>query len=502
MLSQNIGEIGAGLYILQSDYELNLISNSELQKNIAHSSGGAIYIDNSQLNINNTKIYQNRAEVGGGIRFKNKTPNCLLTASRRQLNSFTQSLQIYDNTAKLFGNNYVSWIQEIKLIDEKKQIKNNTNIDNIRSGQSTQFQLQFLDDQQNEILWDNDLTDQFYSHSIINEIEQISISIIPSYLGTDKQNIYLTGETNLVLNKVQKTSNKYYINVTLYGQPTEKGNFDLIVPNLVNVNYQENQLIQNYEQKLKVGVNFRDCEIGELYWKMSQNFMECKICESGTYSFEQPKIDKIQEQSCKTCYFPGSNGCYRDQIYIKNGYWRETTQDLNFIKCNKIDKNNHCKAEESSSRDYCEEGYVGPLCKECDNYQEIWDTNFGRQIVTQKCIKCEQNYSFVNFLIYIAVIILEVWFIWFSIRNAINLGTNKTIGDYFRALKWLPVSNSSFFDITPFYCKQFFHYMAIQKYVQSISVSFTDTINIPITIFSSPIMVIKIKLKYNYHIQI
>lgn len=59
---------------------------------------------------------------------------------------------------------------------------------------------------------------------------------------------------------------------------------------------------------------------------------------------------------------------------MKNGYWRESiTSDL-IVECQNNREN--CRGEERNALSICKEGYIGPLCEQCDLKGEIWSSKY------------------------------------------------------------------------------------------------------------------------------
>ena len=67
---------------------------------------------------------------------------------------------------------------------------------------------------------------------------------------------------------------------------------------------------------------------------------------------------------------------------MNSGYWRYNTLNDTILEC--INKPENCRGGKFSS---CSEGYVGPLCEECDVYGEYW-TYFFTKTGKQECRRC------------------------------------------------------------------------------------------------------------------
>lgn len=65
------------------------------------------------------------------------------------------------------------------------------------------------------------------------------------------------------------------------------------------------------------------------------------------------------------------------------------------------------------------------------------------------------------------VISIVIYFIQFSLKNIINMGTKLSYAYYLRKMSILPVSGTVFYDKSSFYIKQFFHYMSLTKMCNS-----------------------------------
>ncbi len=76
------------------------------------------------------------------------------------------------------------------------------------------------------------------------------------------------------------------------------------------------------------------------------------------------------DPSCKVC--PKGAKCLGGaELELNPGYWRYNILNDTILEC--INKPENCRGGINS---ICSEGYVGPLCEECDVYGEFWNYFF------------------------------------------------------------------------------------------------------------------------------
>lgn len=75
--------------------------------------------------------------------------------------------------------------------------------------------------------------------------------------------------------------------------------------------------------RLKVTIQFRSCQTGEIYIKQIQglDLYICNECPPGQYSLAEPKKDD-PSQICIICPSVGASYCQGNRIDLNNGFWR------------------------------------------------------------------------------------------------------------------------------------------------------------------------------------
>ncbi|EAR80558.3 hypothetical protein TTHERM_02611240 (macronuclear) [Tetrahymena thermophila SB210] len=108
-------------------------------------------------------------------------------------------------------------------------------------------------------------------------------------------------------------------------------------------------------------------EIQNIY----NTFTECVVCEQDKYS--------LDIQQCYSC-LSGAK-CQNGIIYVNQGFWRKDESSPLVIEC--VNKPSNCIGNTYGNQ-VCLEGYIGPLCEECD-------VNTIFQILLQQQIQNQQD---------------------------------------------------------------------------------------------------------------
>ncbi|KAL4432976.1 hypothetical protein ABPG74_005349 [Tetrahymena malaccensis] len=220
VFNQNTAIDGGALY-LYNIQNFTSFENSTFTLNKAEGSGGSIYIFNENYQCTLyfdklTKIFQNRARIGGGVRILNN----MMTSQISQDQLFQSN--IYQNSAEIYGDDLATYIQEIKIdkyiIDNSQQkIQNFTfeinsnlnqnplnykdnmyskqiNISNFTSGGKIQMQVFYLDSYKRKITFNKGYLDLAKYPKLINE-ELISMQISVESLSSTS--VQLTGDKQI-----------------------------------------------------------------------------------------------------------------------------------------------------------------------------------------------------------------------------------------------------------------------------------------------------------------
>ncbi|KAL4462160.1 hypothetical protein ABPG73_018905 [Tetrahymena malaccensis] len=360
VFNQNTAIDGGALY-LYNIQNFTSFENSTFTLNKAEGSGGSIYIFNENYQCTLyfdklTKIFQNRARIGGGVRILNN----MMTSQISQDQLFQSN--IYQNSAEIYGDDLATYIQEIKIdkyiIDNSQQkIQNFTfeinsnlnqnplnykdnmyskqiNISNFTSGGKIQMQVFYLDSYKRKITFNKGYLDLAKYPKLINE-ELISMQISVESLSSTS--VQLTGDKqiNYILYDEQ-TSSFLLTDLTISAQISSSFYFSI------------NTFLQSiYQNQLPILmlIEFRPCFVGEVVQLISDNIQICKFCSSGTYSLQDPLIllqnssDSAQylENQCKLsfnifcllCYF-----LYCEKTIMSNNIYSSTCyylRQLNFL---------------------------------------------------------------------------------------------------------------------------------------------------------------------------
>ena len=114
---------------------------------------------------------------------------------------------------------------------------------------------------------------------------------------------------------------------------------------------------------------FRSCNSGEKYTNGA-----CISCVNGTYS-----LTFEEDVGCQPCP-DEAFGCYGNQINLKPGYWRISTQSSTILRCPYLG----CMGGYGVDNQLCESGYESVLCAVCSfGYYYNQDRN--------ECLPCKGN---------------------------------------------------------------------------------------------------------------
>jgi hypothetical protein len=100
-------------------FENRIYNNSVLIGN-----GGALFLEDSQLQLKNNSIYNNTAQIGGGLRYIGQKSQIL----------FDKSNTIHNNVAYMFGNNICSYPSTISIKYNEKVVEYHSFVLRAKSG--------------------------------------------------------------------------------------------------------------------------------------------------------------------------------------------------------------------------------------------------------------------------------------------------------------------------------------------------------------------------------
>ena len=351
--SSNLAARGGALY---SDNSVLNITNSAFYNNSATEEGGAVFLEYTGFNYNSSSISNcsfiknSAASNGGSIRWQNVKP---------QLNSI-----LYQNNSASYGADVASYAVTIAPTAQQRRLSGVPVIQYIQGivpGQKVQSPIELsLQDQYGNIV----TTDNSSKAGIRSSEATIS--------GTNaviaQKGVFLFDDFALIASPNQNVTVQFYANSIEEMQKTVKD--------------QET----NFNPIVSVLVYLRDCEAGEY-----NTGTECQLCESGTYSLSP-------DQPCKPCLDEAE--CLGNwTIFPKPGYWRVSENTGKFYKCPNPDA---ClgSPDYSEFSGVCEEGYRGNMCQACKSgYSRISENT---------CAPCPDPAANFSRLLGILVLVLVV----------------------------------------------------------------------------------------------
>ncbi|KAL4470514.1 hypothetical protein ABPG74_012125, partial [Tetrahymena malaccensis] len=335
---------GGSLYIQSQDfngYSLNITSTQFYENHSLNGRGGAIFISSSLLNpknassnILNSQFFNNKAQIGGGLFYKN--------ISLVMLNNTFEN-----NNGLIYGNDSFSYPSKLIWLNIQNftsnyniQISDNSiEVFNFRSGDSLKnIQFQLINDQQQVIFPISE-----------KEFETFDVQVKINPNTTNAQNYQIRGDQYIYFNKDLNVFQ--FEEITIVGVLGTSLIIQFFSNQIQNLDKQTNLFIQNYT--FDVQINFRQCQSGEEI-KKYLTYVECDICQPGSYS--------LDAQQCQDC--PQGAQCKGgNQINVNQGYWRKSQQTALIIPCSNQDSN--CVGG-SYGNQVCYKGHIGALCEECD----------------------------------------------------------------------------------------------------------------------------------------
>ncbi|KAL4482006.1 hypothetical protein ABPG73_000530 [Tetrahymena malaccensis] len=434
----NTGINGGALFIQNNSIYFN-ISNSTFQGNLAKASGGAIYFK-EQLGIINIdkfcSVKYNQAMIGGGLRIQNSN---LYEYSSQLLNQ-VQLLDIRNNTADLFSQNYYLGLSRVDIISinsvsqdnlpiefnfkqnlEQDLYSGQLNLLNLNSGDKLNITIGIMDEEKNFLEFNTNMfRNNQYQTDIQNELSQFSFSLQP----IDQQQIQLEGQINIHSDSYESVIKSFVFNqISILGSP--------------------------------LGVGCQYCQIGSYSLQDYSNYNLSYI------------NSQIIESSCNLCP-QTADQCQGQIIKIKQGYWRISKHSDNIIQC--VNNPLSCQEQEISSINGCVEGYVGPLCEECDIFGVVWQDRYSKKQLSQSnCIKC--NPLAIQILYIFGIVVFIIVYGLISTILFMNSFIFTQSCYYVRQLQILPISKSSIKDYSSFYLKILVNYLQIMQYLMKLNIN-------------------------------
>ncbi|KAL4426759.1 hypothetical protein ABPG74_006537 [Tetrahymena malaccensis] len=458
---------GACIYVDNQDFIINsnttffLGDSLYLSKNQAQGSGGAILFNCINCIVQNSVFELNSAVIGGGFRYIRVIPTFLNLKDHMNLDScgtFNNN-NCLKNTAYFYGNNFASYPKYIDFIFYNNTLNSSQIIlTNMRSGQDKINITVLMRDENQQVLFLQQ-GDFQKSPNIINEIQSFKAKL--QTISQSETEIKIDGSTI-----AEFSNNEFqFSQLTTSGIPGTKQRLTLVVTGIFSLQNQTHfdlSTAQNYS----IQVQFRECQIGEIYTKLCNScpIYQCSICELGTYSLVQPIKDS--NQNCLQCDYTSSISCQQNQIQIKKGFWRLSNSSNVIEQC--VNSVQNCNGDETTN--YCEQGYIGPLCEVCDNHGKFWGSKYGKSFLNNyQCLKCYNiDDSLYIFIFSLIIIFYSTYTIW----KLVNQSNVRIICYYMMKLNILRMGKTAVVGETTLYFKQFIHQLQVLFCLQNLSLEF------------------------------
>ncbi|KAL4489494.1 hypothetical protein ABPG72_002790 [Tetrahymena utriculariae] len=425
-----------------------LICFTKFTNNTAKQNGGAIYSDdniNSQFESLESTYEINQAQNGGGI--YSKQGNSII---QLQKNRF------YQNIAHLINSDiYSSPTQMIAIVD--KNIYQNSDkqilfsIDNHFSGVLNKIAIIQLVNNEGEVYTEFENDPLLYLTVIKGKV-----SLSASFLSQKKGIFNFTEQVSIF----GYFGEKYLLMITSDSIkiPIGQTQGDQII-------YQT-----NYQRIIEINM-IQICNQGYIPRKNNQGYDLCIQCPKGTYS-----LDPTQS-ICQQCPLVEAN-CYGNIIELPQGYWRSTKNSINiypcsqnFLKC--IGDNNGLSQSLDKFRKtqsvviyYCNRGYLGAICDDCDYNSKYWNTKFYKTSYNS-CNQCRES-EFINTIIYLVLFLIYVALLCYYSTQILE-GVQQTL--FLNVLKYINPRLRSQSNIPNLYLwlKLILNYIQIISYILDLS---------------------------------
>ncbi|KAL4429657.1 hypothetical protein ABPG74_017066 [Tetrahymena malaccensis] len=460
--------------------QLNIVSlieiiNTQFTLNEALGSGGAIFMKEVQSLTFDEKsiVSQNTAQIGGGVRIISSNTNPTQTVANQSRVNQNRAL-IYGKDIGIFpfkitvnideqklrklqenhSQNQQNNTQKIQSYKEFTQDRNlgsqNLSINSFRSGDNLPLNIQFIDQYDQVVQFSiSKLKGQEYPSSVLQELNSFQIEITANNTIVSQ----VTGQTFVNYNQFQENNKIFqFTSLQINAHPLSQRAF------LIKAT--TNSFLESAQINVNVNIDFRQCQKGEIFKMITSEIQICEVCQSGFYSLTEPKDNSSESLSCLKCPAQAAS-CQADKIILKDGYWRENLFTDNILFCDKINQITTCKESDQESKSGCIQGYIGPLCQQCDFQGKLWSDRYSQSSLNQSCQECNKSQ-----LIIIVLIIITISLLIYLIINIIMFMNNfqfHSISTYIRYMQFLPLSASCMNDQSTYYIKSLVNYIQLSS---------------------------------------
>ncbi|KAL4468669.1 hypothetical protein ABPG74_005172 [Tetrahymena malaccensis] len=423
--------------------------NSTFSYNQAYANGGAILFDTIQ-NISfdqSTNIQSNKAIIGGGIRVR----------GIQEFNLIHKG-QIINNSAEIYGENIATYPNQIQVqlfsqTNDQLKYENSslTNkgqifIKDFQSGGSLDIYIFLMDSYGKYLNFSiNRFKQEQYPQVIQKEIQQWNAHL--DFF--NKSSIQIIGESS--------------INYNQYNETTKSFSFQSIKIN--SIPFTTQQIVLEYslvdyiqQNQILINIDFRKCQKGEIDSILNDQIRACVPCNIGQYSmYEYSQNDYVSNIECQKCP-EESQICTKDSFVLKQGYWRKSNISDLILQCTKYQE--ACNEQEINNVFGCIQGYVGPLCEQCDYSGSVWQRRYSENSSKTGCSECSPI-SYQIILITITSLLILLYLLLQIIFIVWNLHTYQSCY-YLRMMNLLPISVSQLKNVNTFYIKCLMSYLQLQ----------------------------------------
>ncbi|KRX10185.1 Pectin lyase fold/virulence factor [Pseudocohnilembus persalinus] len=432
-------EQGGAINIYQMNY--GLFNSNIFKNNLAESKGGAISLRNIQkIEFYNCTFFYNKAWEAGSLYLEQVEKLFLkdTIVSNSIASDKGGAIQIIDSQSLIFENSQI--INNIvELNDPFKQTKGG----GIYSQSCQIFQMIncliqnntalmkgggiYLVNQQNLILKQtNFVKNKVYFENIDDKDQQSE-----SYLISQGGAIYYLLDKNLQLQKQSQGFQIVFNNLEFQQNSASSGSslliyqdddlklkikdfknvdisMDLVNVGLIRYLGKETQLINerlqgkilnNYGGNKQIVIKDQMVQTGYIVneRRKKKSSYEFELCLYGTV------LEHGGGFSCQKCSDYGiCQGGYKNN-YPKKGYWRDSVDSFDYIKCESV-------FQPCLGKDQCKQGYKGVLCQECD-----YQNNYNKSL-SGECQKCP-NYA----TIIVSIIFIYIFYVSLLNYNSQNI---------------------------------------------------------------------------------
>ncbi|EAR81941.2 transmembrane protein (macronuclear) [Tetrahymena thermophila SB210] len=357
------------------------INNCSFNYNIAKGSGGAIFLREAKKLIidNKSNVSFNFAEIGGGVRvissqfdpeqtILNKTRisqntaliygkdigifpfKIILNFQHQKFRQLKQAENQKERKSLLFNKKYFDKIISDRILGEE-----NLFIESFRSGNFLPLNIQFVDQYDQLVQFSvQKLKDELYPSSVQQELNSFQIEITAD----DLFHSQAIGQTFVNYNQYNEDQKTFkFTSLQINAHPLSIQSF--LIKAITN------SFLQSALINLKLNIQFRQCQRGEIFKVINQNIKICEVCQSGFYSLIDSQQTQNETLTCIKCPAQATS-CEADTIILKDGYWRSNNYSDEILECDDFTSTITCRENNPDSKQGCIKGYIGPLCQECD----------------------------------------------------------------------------------------------------------------------------------------